>query len=85
MRARVGVAQGRGTVITGRIEQGIVKVGEDIELVGMQGVPTKTVVTGVPTHLLANAHLRMSVRSRRIIQTRHEKTECSMQRCKMQS
>ena len=45
--------QGRGTVITGRIEQGVVKVGEDVELVGMQGVPTKTVVTGAPTHLLA--------------------------------
>lgn len=38
--------QGRGTVVTGRIEQGIVKVGDDIELVGMQGTPTKTVVTG---------------------------------------
>lgn len=39
--------QGRGTVITGRVEQGVVKVGDDIELVGMQGSPTKTVVTGV--------------------------------------
>lgn len=39
--------QGRGTVITGRIEQGVVKIGDDIELVGMQSTPTKTVVTGV--------------------------------------
>lgn len=39
-------AQGRGTVITGRVEQGIVKVGDEIELVGIQGKPTKTVVTG---------------------------------------
>ncbi len=37
---------GRGTVVTGRIEQGIVKVGEEIEIVGIR--PTvKTVVTGV--------------------------------------
>jgi elongation factor Tu len=37
---------GRGTVVTGRIERGIVKVGEEIELVGIR--PTqKTVVTGV--------------------------------------
>ncbi len=37
---------GRGTVVTGRVEQGIVKVGEEIEIVGLR--PTiKTVVTGV--------------------------------------
>jgi len=38
--------QGRGTVVTGRIERGIVKVGEECEIVGF--APTrKTVVTGV--------------------------------------
>ena len=37
---------GRGTVATGRIESGIVKVGEDLELVGM-GSNKKTVCTGV--------------------------------------
>jgi len=38
--------KGRGTVATGRIEQGIVKVGEEIEIVGVR--PTsKSVVTGV--------------------------------------
>jgi elongation factor Tu len=38
--------KGRGTVVTGRIERGIVKVGEEIEIVGFS--PTrKTVVTGV--------------------------------------
>jgi elongation factor Tu len=38
--------QGRGTVVTGRVERGIVKVGEDVEIVGFR--PTaKTVVTGV--------------------------------------
>jgi elongation factor Tu len=37
---------GRGTVVTGRIERGVVKVGEEIEIVGIR--PTqKTVVTGV--------------------------------------
>jgi elongation factor Tu len=37
---------GRGTVVTGRVEQGIVKVGEEIEIVGIR--PTiKTTVTGV--------------------------------------
>jgi elongation factor Tu len=40
--------KGRGTVVTGRIERGKVKVGDTIEIVGMEeGVPRKTVVTGV--------------------------------------
>jgi elongation factor Tu len=38
--------EGRGTVVTGRVERGIIKVGEDVEVVGLR--PTvKTVVTGV--------------------------------------
>jgi len=37
---------GRGTVGTGRVERGIVKVGEEVEIVGM-GVKRKTVCTGV--------------------------------------
>lgn len=37
---------GRGTVATGRVERGIVKVGEEVELVGMTAT-SKTVVTGV--------------------------------------
>ena len=37
---------GRGTVVTGRVERGIVKVGEEIEIVGLKDT-TKTVVTGV--------------------------------------
>jgi elongation factor Tu len=37
---------GRGTVVTGRIERGIVKVGEEIEIIGIKPT-TKTVVTGV--------------------------------------
>ncbi len=37
---------GRGTVVTGRVERGIVKVGEEVEIVGLK--PTvKTIVTGV--------------------------------------
>ena len=38
--------QGRGTVVTGRIEQGIVKVGDEVEIVGFRDT-RKTVVTGV--------------------------------------
>jgi elongation factor Tu len=38
--------KGRGTVATGRVEQGIVKVGEEIEIVGIRPT-TKSVVTGV--------------------------------------
>ena len=38
--------QGRGTVVTGKVEQGVVKVGDDVEIVGLR--PTaKTVCTGV--------------------------------------
>ena len=37
---------GRGTVVTGRVEQGIVKVGEEIEIVGIRDT-VKTVCTGV--------------------------------------
>ncbi len=37
---------GRGTVVTGRIETGIVKVGEEVEIVGLKDT-RKTVVTGV--------------------------------------
>jgi elongation factor Tu len=38
---------GRGTVATGRIEQGIVKTGETVEIVGIQDQTKSTVVTGV--------------------------------------
>jgi elongation factor Tu len=38
--------EGRGTVVTGRIERGVVKVGEEVEIVGLQ--PTaKTTITGI--------------------------------------
>src|SRR6202166_2603857 len=37
---------GRGTVVTGKVEQGIVKVGEEVEIVGLRDTQ-KTVVTGV--------------------------------------
>ena len=39
---------GRGTVVTGRIERGVVKINEEIEIVGIRpGLPLKTTVTGV--------------------------------------
>ena len=39
--------KGRGTVVTGRIEQGEVKVGDEVEIVGIHPKTEKTVVTGV--------------------------------------
>ncbi len=38
---------GRGTVATGRVERGHIKVGDNVEIVGMQEKATSTVVTGV--------------------------------------
>jgi elongation factor Tu len=38
--------EGRGTVVTGRIERGIVKINEEIEIVGLKDT-VKTVVTGI--------------------------------------
>ena len=37
---------GRGTVVTGKVEQGIVKVGDEVEIVGLKNTQ-KTVVTGI--------------------------------------
>ena len=39
--------EGRGTVVTGRIERGVVKIGDEISIVGMQAETMKTTVTGV--------------------------------------
>jgi elongation factor Tu len=38
---------GRGTVVTGRVERGVIKVSEEIEIVGLEDQPRKSVVTGV--------------------------------------
>jgi elongation factor Tu len=39
--------EGRGTVATGRIERGVVKIGESVDVLGMGRKPQKTAVTGV--------------------------------------
>ncbi len=39
--------KGRGTVVTGRIERGLVEVGKEVEIVGLSEMPQKTTVTGV--------------------------------------
>jgi elongation factor Tu len=39
--------EGRGTVATGRVERGVIKVGEEVELIGLKDMPTKTTCTGV--------------------------------------
>src|SRR5262249_57134897 len=38
---------GRGTVVTGRVERGVVNVNEEVEIVGIRPTTTKTTVTGV--------------------------------------
>ena len=38
---------GRGTVVTGRVERGQIKVGEEVEIIGFEEKPRKTVATGV--------------------------------------
>jgi elongation factor Tu len=38
---------GRGTVTTGRVERGMVKVGEEVEIIGMREATRKTICTGV--------------------------------------
>ncbi|MFH1712735.1 MAG: elongation factor Tu, partial [Candidatus Jacksonbacteria bacterium] len=39
--------EGRGTVVTGRIERGQIKVNEEVEIVGMKEKSSKTVITGI--------------------------------------
>jgi len=39
--------EGRGTVATGRVERGIIKVGDEVQVIGLTKEPKKTVVTGV--------------------------------------
>ena len=39
--------QGRGTVVTGRVERGVLKLNEEVEIVGLREKPLKTVVTGI--------------------------------------
>ncbi len=39
--------EGRGTVVTGRIERGMLKIGDEVSIVGMRPEPMKTTVTGI--------------------------------------
>ena len=39
--------EGRGTVATGRVERGVVKVGDEVQVIGLSKEPVKTTVTGV--------------------------------------
>ena len=39
--------EGRGTVATGRIERGLIKVGEEVDIIGFSPEPRKTICTGV--------------------------------------
>lgn len=51
---------GRGTVVTGRVEQGIVKVGDELEIVGLKPTITKTTCTGNAFALLSFSFLFLS-------------------------
>ncbi len=39
--------EGRGTVATGRIERGVCKIGDEVEIIGLMKQPRKTVITGI--------------------------------------
>jgi len=39
--------EGRGTVATGRIERGLCKIGDEVEIIGLMKAPKKTTITGV--------------------------------------
>jgi elongation factor Tu len=39
--------EGRGTVATGRIERGVCKIGDEVEIIGLMKAPKKTTITGV--------------------------------------
>ena len=39
--------EGRGTVVTGRIERGMIKINDEISIVGLREEPAKTIVTGI--------------------------------------
>ncbi|HNU95976.1 MAG TPA: EF-Tu/IF-2/RF-3 family GTPase, partial [Candidatus Magasanikbacteria bacterium] len=39
--------EGRGTVVTGRIERGVIHINDEIEIVGLNEEPSKTVITGI--------------------------------------
>jgi len=43
---------GRGTVVTGTVEQGKAKIGDEIEIVGYSDKTTKTIITGKYIHSL---------------------------------
>lgn len=40
---------GRGTVVTGTIEQGKCKIGDEVHLIGIRRRPTPTTITGIET------------------------------------
>ncbi len=39
--------EGRGTVVTGRIDRGIIHINDEVEMVGLKEEPSKTIVTGI--------------------------------------
>ena len=63
--------EGRGTVATGRIERGIVKVGEEVEIIGLSEKPRKTIVHR-RRNVQQDARSRPGRRQRRLPAARHQ-------------
>ena len=56
---------GRGTVVTGRVERGRVKIGDKVEIVGLKDESTETTVTGTEM-FHKTARVRRGWRQRRL-------------------
>ena len=73
--------EGRGTVATGRIERGIVKVGDEVEIIGLSHEPRKTIVHR-RRNVQQDARSRPGRRQRRLPAPRHEaRRNSSAARC----
>jgi len=70
---------GRGTVVTGRVERGIVKVGEEVEIIGIRDT-SKTVVTGVEMFASFSTRVRRATTSEFFCGARR-RTRWSAARC----
>jgi elongation factor Tu len=71
---------GRGTVVTGRVERGIVKVGEEVEIVGLKATQ-KTTVTGVEMFRKLLDRVRPATTSARCCAARSVRTSSAARCC----
>ncbi len=71
---------GRGTVVTGRVERGIVKVGEEVEIVGIRPT-TKTTITGVEMFRKCSTRARLATTSARCCAAPSARTWSAVRSC----